>query len=127
MSDVRFRFRPHERIDDPADFRRAFERRRSVSDTRLVVYAVENGREHARLGISLSRKKVRRATARNRVKRLLREAFRLGKAEIPTGIDLVIVPRHGDITFEQARTSLPALAREAARRLGRPPQQGPPR
>ena len=50
-------FRPYERLKDPKDFRRAFERRRSNADDILVVYGVENGRDHARLGISLSRKK----------------------------------------------------------------------
>ena len=56
---TRATFRPHERLKDPADFRRAFDRKRSVSDAALVVYGVENGRDHARLGISVSRKKVR--------------------------------------------------------------------
>ena len=51
-------FRPHERIKDPADFRRAFDRKRSVSDDVLIVYGVENGLDHPRLGISVSRKKV---------------------------------------------------------------------
>ena len=55
-------FRPHERLNDPKDFRRAFERRRSSADDVLVVYGVENGRDHARLGISVSRKKVARPT-----------------------------------------------------------------
>ena len=86
-------FRPHERIKDPADFRRAFDRRRSVSDDVLIVYGVENGLDHPRLGISVSRKKVRRATARNRIKRLIREAFRLDKAELPSGVDLIVLPR----------------------------------
>src|SRR5207244_1516464 len=96
---ARATFRRHERIDDPADFRRAFERKKTASDAVLIVYAVENGRDHPRLGISVGRKKVRRATARNRVKRLLREAFRLSKAELPAGVDLVVVPRGAELTF----------------------------
>ena len=83
-------FRPHERLKDPKDFRRAFERRRSNADDMLVVYGVENGRDHARLGISVSRKKVRAAHARNHFKRLVREAFRVSKSDLPTGIDLIV-------------------------------------
>jgi ribonuclease P protein component len=114
---LRQTFRRHERIKDPADFRRAFDRRRSVSDGVLIVYGVENGLEHVRLGISLSRKKIRKATARNRIKRLIREAFRTSKAELPSGIDLVVLPRGPQLTFAGARHSLVALARDVERRL----------
>ena len=112
------RFRPHERISDPAVFRRAFERKRSVSDASLIVYGLENGLDHARLGISASKRKIRNAADRNRVKRVLREAFRLSKTEFPPGVDLIIVPRGPALTFAQARASLPSLARSVARRLG---------
>lgn len=111
-------FRPHERIRRPEDFKRAFDRRKSASDDRMVVHGVENGLDHARLGISVGKKKVRKATARNRVKRLIREAFRLSKSDLPTGVDLVIVPRGAALTFAQAMESLPKLARAVARRLG---------
>jgi ribonuclease P protein component len=119
-------FRPHERIKDPQDFRRAFERKRSASDARMVVHGVENGRDHPRLGLSVSRKKVRSAVARNRVKRLLREAFRLSKAELPPGVDLVVVPRGPSLSFADAMQSLPHLARAVARRLGLPAGKTPP-
>jgi ribonuclease P protein component len=112
------RFRPHERIKDPADFRRAFDRKRSASDDIIIVYGVENGLMHPRLGLSVSKKRVRKAHDRNRVKRALREAFRLSKAELPAGVDLVIVPRGPGVGFAAARKSLPALARAVVRRLG---------
>ena len=53
------RLRPHERIKDPAAFRRAFERRRWESDATMTIYGVENGLDHPRLGISVSRKKIK--------------------------------------------------------------------
>jgi ribonuclease P protein component len=126
MSTPRATFRPHERIKNPLDFRRAFERKRSASDALMIVYGVENGRDHPRLGISIGRKKVRRAVERNRIKRLLREAFRLSKGELPAGVDLVIVPRGPGLTFAQALHGLPRLSQAVARRLGLRPAQATP-
>jgi ribonuclease P protein component len=110
-------FRPFERIKHPDDFRRAFDRRRSKSDGILVVYGVENGRAFPRLGISVSRKKIRDATDRNRVKRIIREAFRLSKANLPPGVDLVVLPRSNRLQLEEVRRSLLVLARAVAERL----------
>lgn len=110
--------RPHEHLRDPAAFRRAFNRRKTASDAALIVYAVENGLDHARLGVSVGKKKIRQAVDRNRAKRLLREAFRLNKAALPTGVDYVVVPRGPGLTFARAQAAFPRLARDAARRLG---------
>jgi ribonuclease P protein component len=119
MTTPRATFRRHERINDPAAFKRAFERKRSASNAFLVVYGVENGLDHCRLGVSVSRKKIRKAHDRNRVKRLIREAFRLGKADLPAGIDLVVVPRGGPaLTFDAARTGVHELARAGERWCG---------
>lgn len=123
MSDQRFR--PHERVVDPAVFRAAFDRRKSVSDPWLIVYGVENGRDHPRLGLSVGKRRIRRACDRNEFKRFVREAFRLTKGDLPAGVDLIVVPRGARLSFHQACHSLPSLARSAARRLAPPPRPKP--
>lgn len=76
------------------DFERTYNRRRSASDGRIVLYACENGLKICRLGLSVS-SRIGNAVVRNRWKRLLREAFRLHRSELPPGIDLVAIPRGG--------------------------------
>jgi ribonuclease P protein component len=57
------------------------------------VYGRPNGGRPTRLGITVSRK-VGKAHVRNRVKRLVREAFRRHRGEMPRGLDLVLVARN---------------------------------
>src|SRR6266516_5373760 len=112
-----FAFRPAEHLRRPADFRRVYERRRSVSDSWLIVYACENGLPHLRLGLSVSRK-VGQATHRNRLRRLYREAFRLTRHEMPTGLDLVLIPRRAEEPpLAELKQSLPRLVVQLARKL----------
>lgn len=66
----------------------------------FIVYGRTNGRSHTRLGITVSRK-VGKAVVRNRVKRLVREAFRRNRGALPTGLDLVLVARAGRPATEQ--------------------------
>src|SRR5437588_9446674 len=119
MTTPTFAFRPHEHLRRPAEFQRVYDRRRSVSDGWLIVYACENGLPHLRLGLSVSRK-VGQATHRNRLRRLYREAFRLTRHAMPGGLDLVLIPRKAEAPpLEELKQSLPRLVNQVARRLGR--------
>lgn len=113
------RFLPCHRIRRPADFQRAFRRRASAADPAIVVYGHPNDLPHARLGLSVSRK-VGPAVLRNRWKRLLREAFRLSRHELPVGIDLVVIPRVAtEPSLASLIESLKAVAERVRRKLAR--------
>jgi ribonuclease P protein component len=114
-----FRFRPTEHLRLPSEFKRVYERRRSASDGLLIVYACENGLPHLRLGLSVSRK-LGQATRRNRLRRLYREAYRLTRHEMPVGLDLVLIPRSGQVPeLEALKEALPRLVGQLARKLAR--------
>src|SRR3954468_15974350 len=89
-----YAFPPEHRVRKQADFDRAYKARQFAADGVLVVNAAENGLPHSRLGLSIG-KIVGNAVVRNRWKRLIREAFRLSRAELPTGLDFIVRPQKG--------------------------------
>jgi ribonuclease P protein component len=109
-----FRFRPHEHLRRPADFKLVYDRRRSAADEWIIVYVRENGLPHLRLGMSVSRK-FGSAVKRNRVRRLYREAFRLTKHAMPVGLDIVVIPRRSDYPqLTHLQGAFPQLVQSAA-------------
>jgi len=116
---VRFTFPRSDRLHKRADFARVFGRKCSAGDSRLVVYVDINGLEITRLGLSISRR-VGKAHVRNRMKRLVREAFRLTRHELPTGLDLLcVIKPHQEPSLDEYRGSLRQLVAAGQRRLMR--------
>jgi ribonuclease P protein component len=116
------------RIRRRGDFQRAYQRRCTASDAWLLVFAHANGLPYPRLGMSIARR-VGNAVARNRWKRLLREAFRLSRPDLPPGVDLVVIPRAGaSPQLAGLQGSLGRLAARLADKLdrtaGRPSDPG---
>lgn len=80
------------RLTRSEEFRRVYQHGARRTNELVIVHACPNGLDLVRLGISVGRR-FGRATARNRLKRRLREAVRWHRLRIGTGVDLVVVPR----------------------------------
>ncbi len=81
----------------------------------LVVHLVRKEHGDVRLGLSIS-KRVGNSPVRNRWKRLIREAFRLNRAQLPVGVDIVVRPRKGaQPDFHAIERSLVQLCQRGAR------------
>jgi len=101
-----------------SQFRAVLSRRLSARDELLILYACENDLNYPRLGISIG-KSCPTAVARNRLKRLLREAFRQNQRLIPPGFDYVVSMSHQWLRRindrETARRAVKALKFEQIR------------
>jgi ribonuclease P protein component len=86
------RFSRRARLLKPSDFKAAFEngKREQMGLFSAVVCDSKSGQ--ARLGLAVARKAVAEAHDRNRIKRHIRENFRLNQHRLPI-VDLVILPR----------------------------------
>jgi ribonuclease P protein component len=85
-------FPKHLRLLRRADFRRVYEKGQRRSASLCTVFLLSNGLAHSRLGITVP-SRVGKAVLRNRIKRRLREIFRLNRQAIATGWDIVVNPR----------------------------------
>jgi len=88
----RLTFRKRHRLSRARDYQAVY--REGVRKGRgpFVLFVRPNGLDHSRLGLSIPRR-VGNAVQRNRIKRRLREVFRLRRHEAPGGYDLVIAVR----------------------------------
>lgn len=92
-------------------FRRIYSKGKSTVTPALAVYVRPNNRPGNRLGLTVG-SKVGKAVRRNKVRRRLREAYRIHEDRIPAGWDVVVVAR-----VRAAYASYAELERELLRAL----------
>ena len=95
-------FAPRKRLLSPKDYERVYALRRRVSDGFFSVNYAPSDAGHSRLGLSVGAKMVGNAVSRNRVKRTVRESFRLHQLQLPA-VDLVVGARAMARTAHNAR------------------------
>ena len=80
------------RLTDKAEFDQVFHHGNRVNSRLFTAIVLSNNLDHPRLGLAISRRSASTAVARNRLKRQIRETFRL-EAEKLTSIDIVVLAR----------------------------------
>ncbi len=89
-----FRFTKKERIRQPQDFRRVMKLGRRNSSRNFILFIEESEKTFHRLGIVV-KKEIGPATFRNRMKRYVREFFRLHKHQIKGSYDIILMIKKG--------------------------------
>jgi len=89
MTPERLRFPREARLLKASDFRAVFRTGRRARAGLLHARIRPNGERRARLGLAVSLKATRRAVVRNRVRRQLRESFRINQHRL-AGLDIVV-------------------------------------
>ncbi len=90
-----FRYPRRLRLLTGRDFQSVFDDvQLKVPDQPILILARPNNLSHPRLGFVISKKNIRQAVKRNRVRRIIRESFRLNQDNLPA-VDMIILARQG--------------------------------
>jgi ribonuclease P protein component len=108
-------FGKEERVRKRQDYLRIYEQGTRRYSRRFTIITCRNPSGIRRLGMTVS-KKAGNSVQRNRIKRLLREFFRLNKFRLPDGQDIVIIVKKGilPLTYNDVRTELESCLIERA-------------
>lgn len=101
-----------ESLEKNRQFQFIYDYGRSYANKYLVMFVMDNNTETSRLGISVS-KKVGNSVIRHRVKRLIKESYRLQEEMFNSGLDIVIIARvtAKEISYKEIESAVLHLGR----------------
>ena len=94
MEAKHFSYPRESRLLTPRHFSNVFEKAIPAASPTLTLLARQNELGYPRLGVTIPKKKVKRAVDRNRIKRCIRESFRLTAHKLPN-VDIIVIGKHG--------------------------------
>jgi ribonuclease P protein component len=105
------------RLLTPSNFTPVFQKPVVASSSAFTFLAKPNTLGRPRLGLTIAKKRVKKAVARNRIKRLTRESFRLGQHDLPN-IDIIVMAKNGTdkLSNEELTAQLKKLWQKLAHR-----------
>ncbi len=105
------------RLLTPSHFTYVFNDAIPAVSPAFTILARHNNEPAPRLGITLSKKRIRKAVQRNRIKRLIRESFRHRKHALPC-VDIIVVGKSGadGMSNEEIYAQLDKLWRKLTKR-----------
>lgn len=80
------------RLRKNMEFKRVYNGGKSYWNRNLILYVKKNGLENSRIGITIT-KKIGDAVVRNRIRRRMKEIYRLKLGNIKVGYDLIFIPK----------------------------------
>lgn len=97
-------FTRQRRLLNKAEYKRVFDNAVKLSTPVFTILFYQNQLEYSRLGLAIAKKQLPKAVQRNRIKRLVRENFRLHMHTFE-GYDFVVMARRGIIELDNAAIS----------------------
>ncbi len=108
------------RLLTPSHFRHVFDDAIPAVSPAFTVLARVNSQSNPRLGITIAKKRVRKAHDRNRLKRLIRESFRHQAKDLPN-VDIIVIGKSGadTLTNQEVFKILEKLWKKLAKRCAK--------
>jgi len=110
-----YSFRQFERLKKKKEFKRVYKEGKAVRGRNFKLIFLPNKCNFNKIGLTVPAKKIRLSSYRNRVKRLLREVYRLNKPHMKQGFDMVIIADKGasELDYKSACHEMVALYKKS--------------